>query len=312
MYAVLHNASVVNVSLGLTINTKLSEQEQFILINNAGKMSEKAWAQIFKWAETRNCIIVWAAGNSTIISGVDPTKRNESTVRVSALNTKLERAHFSNYGDNVGEGYNCFSTISAPGVNIYSAAPGNQYMFSDGTSMAAPIVTGAIALMKSLDKGITADQAIKVLRETGKPIAKGNIGPMLQIADALNAVKEGFLDFDDVIDNPEALIGKWRSTGQLFNTITGCPVTLYFEFTSTKSGIFSIVERYDDSPNKTYSSKISVKISDRNIMIEQLGVAGHYIKYKFECSPDSDGKMSVLATPENNYDAIKFNLVKEE
>ncbi len=49
-----------------------------------------------------------------------------------------------------------YSTVSAPGVDIYSTVGSNDYQVMDGTSMAAPIVTGTIALMKSLNENFNS------------------------------------------------------------------------------------------------------------------------------------------------------------
>ena len=313
MYAILHNADVVNISLGIEYEGTLSVDDQYDIIDNKGKMAEKAWSRIFEWAAQRDCIIVWAAGNSAIISGVDNTKRDECTIRVSALNENLQRANFSNYGDYIGDGYNCFSTVSAPGVNIWSAGPDNQFMSMKGTSMAAPIVTGAVALMKSLDRAITAERAIEILRETGKPIAGGNIGPMIQIADALRKIEDSVMDYDDVLNDPSKIEGLWRCSDELFGGGT-IPVTLYFRFLSPTSGELSIVEHHANNVDKTYSADLNVKI-DEQILIEQHGNAGHYIRYRFECIPDQNGKMYVEATPESassSNETVGFNLIKEE
>ena len=310
MYAVLHGADVVNVSIGIDLMPGMSERAQMEYIENTGKATEAAWAQIFKWAAARNCIIVWAAGNDTMIAGVDPSKRDESTIRVSAVNRNLKRTDFSNYGEDVGANHDNYSTISAPGVDIYSAVPGNKYMSLEGTSMAAPIVTGAVALMKSIDKSITAKEAIDVLRKTGKPVGD-NIGPLIQVADALKYIKGQMMDFEDIIDNPENIVGLWRSTDMLTNSSNNNPLTLYFEFTSSKSGLFKIVEKSYNGTEQTYTAKLVVDI-DGNIVIRQLNNAGTYIRYVFECSPDSDGLMQVVATPEqsSSYRGVKFNLKK--
>jgi len=112
-------------------------------------------------------------------------QRPELFITVSAVdknNRNLNKANFSNYGS--------FSTISAPGVNIYSTVGKNDYQTMDGTSMAAPIVSGAVALMKSLNNNITNKQIICILQNTGLE-TQGNIGKLIQIDKALQKVKSG-------------------------------------------------------------------------------------------------------------------------
>ncbi len=47
--------------------------------------------------------------------------------------------------------------VSAPGVSVYSALPGDSYAYWDGTSMATPHVAGCAALMVSANPGLTPD-----------------------------------------------------------------------------------------------------------------------------------------------------------
>jgi subtilisin family serine protease len=59
-----------------------------------------------------------------------------------------------------------------------------------GTSMAAPIVTGAVALMKSINPKLTNTQIKEILRKTGKNSNDIRIGPVIQIDKALEEVKK--------------------------------------------------------------------------------------------------------------------------
>ncbi|MBK8808314.1 MAG: S8 family serine peptidase [Bacteroidales bacterium] len=105
---------------------------------------------------------------------------------------EYHKAGFSNYGD--------YSTVCAPGVSIYSTVGNNNYQVMDGTSMAAPIVTGTIALMKSLNDSLTAEQIVCILQGTGQP-ADGKVGNLIQIDKALLKVQSG--EFTDCDSRPE-------------------------------------------------------------------------------------------------------------
>jgi subtilisin len=68
-------------------------------------------------------------------------------------------AHFSNFGPAV--------TIAAPGVAILSTYLNGGYAIDSGTSMAAPSVAGAAALLKAGDPKMSPEDVKKALLETG-------------------------------------------------------------------------------------------------------------------------------------------------
>jgi subtilisin family serine protease len=184
LYAIHEGADVVNVSIvtpfkGLDI---LSEKDQMEIINTRFKAEEWAWNKIINIANKKNTILVFAAGNDRVITNLPPEHRTSKSVNVAAVNKKLAITDFSNYG--VG------SIISAPGVDIYSSFPVNDYGYFDGTSMAAPIVSGTIALMKSLKKDLTVEQITEIFIRTGKIEIDKNI-PIIQVDKVLEMVKSG-------------------------------------------------------------------------------------------------------------------------
>lgn len=80
---------------------------------------------------------------------------NTNIISVAALTSAGARASFSNFGATSVD-------IAAPGVGIWSTVPGtgntSSYAAYNGTSMAAPHVTGAVALYKSIYPSATATQ----------------------------------------------------------------------------------------------------------------------------------------------------------
>jgi len=69
-------------------------------------------------------------------------------------------ARFSNYGAvNVD--------VFAPGDDIYSTMPENEYKFQGGTSMAAPMVAGLASLIRSHYPQLSASQVKQIIMESG-------------------------------------------------------------------------------------------------------------------------------------------------
>ncbi len=81
---------------------------------------------------------------------------NIITVAASDQDDKL--ASFSNFGKKTVE-------VAAPGTNILSTYPDNQYAYMQGTSMATPYVTGTVALLASVNPGSSVKDRIKAITE---------------------------------------------------------------------------------------------------------------------------------------------------
>jgi hypothetical protein len=98
-------------------------------------------------------LFVAAAGNS--FSNADTFPHYPSSydvpnlISVAATDNRDQRAWFSNYGSRSVD-------LGAPGVGIYSTWPGAAYESLDGTSMAAPHVSGVAALVEAAFPGATA------------------------------------------------------------------------------------------------------------------------------------------------------------
>ncbi|MEP2280267.1 S8 family serine peptidase [Maribacter sp.] len=160
-YAVDNGARVINGSFGKSFSPNAD------------------WVyDAIKYAADNNVLFVHAAGND----GADldnPVNANfpndqinngpeiaDNVITVGALNPKYGSelvASYSNYGKiNVD--------IFAPGTDIYSSYPNNEYEYSPGTSMAAPGVAGVAALVMSQYPSLTAAQVKKIILQSGLPI----------------------------------------------------------------------------------------------------------------------------------------------
>jgi subtilisin family serine protease len=76
----------------------------------------------------------------------------------------------TNKSDHVDTSYSNsadFLSLLAPGTDIRSSVPGGGFALFSGTSMAAPHVAGAFAILKSADPDLTVSQALAALRDEG-------------------------------------------------------------------------------------------------------------------------------------------------
>jgi len=77
--------------------------------------------------------------------------------------------------------------ICAPGTGIVIAEGDNGYRVRDGTSFAAPFVSGTVALMLSVNPNLTPAQIERIIKDTASPIADAHLFPGRLGAGLLNA-----------------------------------------------------------------------------------------------------------------------------
>ena len=106
---------------------------------------------------------VVAAGNSSFQDGVAAPACISTAVTVGATDDDDRLADFTDRGP--------LLDLFAPGVAIRSSVAGGGYGELSGTSMAAPHVAGAFAVMKQVNPDFTVEQNLAALRRTGKEIS---------------------------------------------------------------------------------------------------------------------------------------------
>ena len=153
--------------------------------------STSAMSNLIDVAERKGQLFVAAAGNSARNNDRNhnfPANYPQDIVISVASTTESDRmSSFSCYGRTTVD-------LGAPGSNIYSTTPGNNYESFSGTSMATPHVAGALALMYSVNPGLTATDAKRIIMSTGTAISalSGTTvsGKRLDVAAAIAAVGE--------------------------------------------------------------------------------------------------------------------------
>lgn len=145
-YAVDHHADVVNMSLG-------SESYSYLL------------DYYVSYARSKGIVLVAASGNSDSYIPMYPAALN-GVIAVSATDSSDRITSFSNYGN--------YIDLAAPGLSIYSTINGSSYEYLSGTSMAAPVVTGVAALVRSKNPFLTPSQVESILMRS--TVDLGNSG----------------------------------------------------------------------------------------------------------------------------------------
>jgi subtilisin family serine protease len=152
-YAVDHGALVINMSFG-----------------KAYSPEKPAVDSAVRYAESRGVLLVHAAGNDASDNDRSANFPNASYVgggraanwlEVGASTFRRDRlaARFSNYGRTMVD-------LFAPGEDIRSTVPGGRYKREDGTSMAAPVVSGVAALLLAYFPNMTPLDARRILLAT--------------------------------------------------------------------------------------------------------------------------------------------------
>ena len=124
IWAVDNGANVINISL--TFNKPSLDLENAV-----------------NYAWDKGAVIVAAAGNNYNSTPVYPSAYS-NVIAVAATDKDDQLPRWSNYGD--------WISIFAPGVDIYSTSPDNNYVYASGTSPAAAIVSGEAALLFAIAK----------------------------------------------------------------------------------------------------------------------------------------------------------------
>jgi peptidase S8 and S53, subtilisin, kexin, sedolisin len=117
------------------------------------------------YAKQKNVLIICASGNDSSNNLSYPSS-NEYVIAVGGIDRNNRRAPFSNYGNNL--------SVVAPGIDIFSTGLNNTYLSSDGTSFAAPQVSGVAALILSVNPDLTAKQVADIIEQTAQKVGGYN------------------------------------------------------------------------------------------------------------------------------------------
>ena len=178
-WAADQGAKVINLSLG-TNETFVGPTDIQLAVN---------------YAWSKGALIVAAAGNSGT-STLDYPARLANVVSVAAIDESGTRASFSNYGSGLD--------LSAPGTRIVTLSGGNNQPnnvhYLQGTSFSTPFVTGAAALILSVDPTLTNVELWNILNSTAvqpagaqRPYNPNYGWGVVNVWNAINALSQPFI-----------------------------------------------------------------------------------------------------------------------
>lgn len=178
VYALKNKADIINMSLGWN-----------------GRSDSILVSDLVDAATQQGTFVVAAAGNDGTNALVYPCQY-KNVICVGAHQNDGLRIEFSNYGNGVD--------ISAPGMNIFSTIPNDieaeifteksGYDYKDGTSMATPIVSGAIARL--LSDGVSREDLRAKLYLGATQLDKNNSTDVLSgLLNIKNSLKVNLLPY---------------------------------------------------------------------------------------------------------------------
>lgn len=156
----INNVDVMNMSLSITSLSSLTDE-----INAAYNQDD--------------IVLVAAAGNTSGGAVTYPANLN-TVIAVTATDNNNNRANFAAIGPEI--------ELAAPGVNIESTCLGGGTCMDSGTSMAAPHVAGAAALLRSYNSSWSNSQIRQKLNDSAQSISGSS-----------NEVGNGLLDIEAAI-----------------------------------------------------------------------------------------------------------------
>ena len=146
------------------------------VVNNSwgGNRDDSFYDDIVKKWKAAGIVPIFSSGNTGEYNAggegsIGSPGSLEDSFSVGALTKDDRLAKFSLRGPS--KHTNKFKPeISAPGVNILSADYKGGYVLKTGTSMAAPHVTGAVALILEANKNLSVDKVEDILKSTATPL----------------------------------------------------------------------------------------------------------------------------------------------
>ena len=172
------NVVAVNLSLGGSPDICGGRDENFHAVRDVAALLRAA-----------GVATVAAAGNSSEANAIDFPACVPGVISVGAVDDSGAVAEFSSSGAGLG--------LLAPGVAVVSSVT-TGFDSYEGTSMAAPHVSGALALLREAFPDASIDELEAALRVSGRPVTdarQGRVTPLIQVEAAMGVLGPPYVSF---------------------------------------------------------------------------------------------------------------------
>lgn len=151
--------------VALAVNDAIDDGADVINVSfGASNPRSKYLRDAIKRAKKENVTIVAAAGNDgTKDDNYFPAREKDVIGVAASMRDNSGIAPFSNFGKP--------ALVAAPGENVVSTLPGGGFGAWSGTSMAAPIVSGQVALVRSDDPDADTKKVIEVVGKSSSKLS---------------------------------------------------------------------------------------------------------------------------------------------
>jgi len=197
-YAVDNGAKVLNMSFGKPVSPgknvvwdafKYADDKGVLLVKAAGNENEDVAEHLAYPTNFKNSTDAAPFVDNVLVVGASTNRNNEL------------RASFSNFNKKM-------VNVFAPGEEIYSTVPNNEYSYQQGTSMASPVVAGAAAVLLAYMPNLKPAQIIEALVKTSNASTENEFGDKSQAGGVIDVRKAAEYAFNNFYNGKPSSVKK--------------------------------------------------------------------------------------------------------
>lgn len=292
--------------LGLYLNTY---NELLVARDNGARVVNASWhdgscyfneycQNVINELYNDGVVVIAAAGNGAVTcgsaNGVAYPAAYEHVISVSSVGPNDNHERYPGDPSSAHQ-HNAFVDLTAPGYDVPLSVSSGWYLTGNGSSFAAPFVTGTVGLMLSVNNDLTVDEVEEILKETAvnidalNPSYSGLLGSGRLNAHAAVAMAATYGDLPTLDDVQSAFSTESETASQLTAGIGEAASVKPVVYPNPSAGELTIAYPFEkgqlleivDLTGKT-EAQISVEAAVQSIRPEQLASGVHYIVLKEE------------------------------